>query len=122
MKLQTQYIFIILSFLAACTTSAEKTTELNDPIFRECDSLIEKASLDFENGIRDYTIMGTVYATEFEMFYFEYMKEHHDVTIKASCVIDFPRECYQSAMNSLIEKELGEDIIEKTRKAAKEEF
>jgi hypothetical protein len=119
------WILLLLTILLTfgCKNKSEKQSLYDsDPFFKECDSLTKKAKLDYKNGIRDYTIMGTVYLTDFEMFYSEFMKRNYKVRMKANCVPEFPQECYESTLNYELEKEYGENFIEQTRKHAKTEF
>lgn len=117
-------ILIIFFIIFGCKINREKppTIELNGPIFIECDSLIKKAVTDFKNGIREYDILGTVEMTEFEQFYWKYMKEKYDIVIKANDQPSAIDECYAESMNDEIEKEYGEDFIDRTINEARIEY
>ncbi len=114
--------FAILIF--GCKNKREKplTLELTDPILIECDSMSKKAETDYKNGIREYTIMGLVYATELEMYYSDYMKRNYNITMKANCVPTFLDECYAQSMVFEIEEEYGENFMKLTREKAELEF
>tara|TARA_R110002050_G_scaffold298974_1_gene463408 strand:+ start:1406 stop:1783 length:378 start_codon:yes stop_codon:yes gene_type:complete len=117
------FSFLIILLIFGCKNEPEKISLYSsDPYFKGCDSLTKKAELDYKNGTRDYTIMGTVYLTEFERYYSEFMKTNHNITMKANCTPEFPQECYETSLNSMLEKEYGENFIELTRKKAKSEF
>ncbi len=88
----------------------------------ECDSISEKAKTDYENGVREYTVLGLVESTEFEMFYSNYMQQNYNISMKANCVPTMLDECYAEAMIAEIEKEYGADFIEQVREKAKVEF
>lgn len=82
--------FAILIF--GCKNNPVKTTSLesDDKIFSECDSLSKQAEIDYKNGIREYTMMGLVEVTKFEMFYSDFMKRNYNITMKANCVPNYP--------------------------------
>ena len=92
------------------------------PILIECDSMSKKAKTDYKSGIREYTIMGLVIATELEMHYSDYMKRNYNITMKANCVPSLHDECYAQSMTSEIEKEYGEDFMRLTRERAEAEY
>ena len=117
-------ILILILIILSCKNKQNETniSELNDPIFVECDSLTKKAEKDYGSGIREYTIMGTVYLTEFEKYYSDFMKEKYNITMKVNCVPNFPETCYKETLNYKIEEEYGEDFIKLTREKAVIEF
>ena len=117
-------ILLLILIIFSCKNKQNETniSEFNDPIFVECDSLTKNAEKDYQNGIREYTIMGTVYLTEFEKYYSDFMKEKYNITIKANCVPDFPKTCYEESLNYEIEEEYGKDFIKLTREKAEIEF
>ena len=107
-----------------CKNNREKspTLELTDQILIECDSLSKKAETDYKNGIREYTIMGLVEATELEMHYSDFMKRNYNITMKVNCVPTFLTECYAESMIFEIEDEYGKDFMRLTREKAEAEF
>ena len=92
------------------------------PLFMECDSINQKAKKDYQNGIREYIVLGTVYMTDFEMFYSNFMKKTHNIIIKANCSPSMIEESYAESMMDEIEKEYGENFIQLSRKNAEIEF
>lgn len=121
MKTGKQLIIVFAVIFSSCNSSTNPDVGIKDPFMDQCDSLMDLAKHDFNNGVRDYTIMGLLRATDFEIYYSDYMKTNYNIRIKASCVINFPIECYQSTLNTEIEKELGESI-EKIREELKQDF
>jgi len=118
------WILTFAIFFFGCKNNREKppTLELTDPILIECDSMSKKAETDYKNGIREYTMMGLVVATELEIHYSDYMKRNYNITMKANCVPSFLDECYANSMAFEIEEEYGEDFIKLTREKAEIEF
>jgi hypothetical protein len=92
------------------------------PMLRECDSISKLAKEDYKNGKRQHTTLGYVPYSEFEEFYSDFMLKTYNIITKASCSIDFNDECYYNSMNREIEKEYGENFMDKSRKKAKIEF
>ena len=119
------YRILILAFIIfGCKSNREKppTLDLNEPIFVECDSISKKAVIDYKNGIREYDILGTVEMTEFEQFYWKFMEEKYKIVIKANDQPSFSEECYAESMNYEVEKEYGEDFIDRTINKARIEY
>ncbi|GGG60783.1 hypothetical protein [Bizionia arctica] len=118
------WILTLTMLIFGCKNNQEKqpTLELADPILIECDSMYEKAEADYKNGIKEYTIMGLVYATELEMYYSDFMKRNYNITMRVNCVPNYPQSCYEESMNYEIEEEYGEDFMKLTREKAEMEF
>jgi hypothetical protein len=117
------FSLLIILLIFGCKNEPEKISHFSsDPYFKRCDSLTKKAEFDYKNGTRDYTIMGTVYMTEFELYYSDFMKRNYNIRMKANCTPEFPQECYETSLNSKLEKEYGGNFIELTRKKAKSKF
>lgn len=89
---------------------------------RACEAEKKTASKDFRNGKRVWTIKGTVYADDFEMFYADYVKRKYKVIITSDCTHGLFQGCYVEAMNREIEIELGSDFFEKTWQEARNEY
>lgn len=84
----------------------------------ECDSLQHLAELDFAKGLRDYTQEGTIYLTDFEMFYTNYMERRFGVRMKASCTIDVFHMCYSRRLNFKLEELYGDSFTDVAYKEA----
>ncbi|MGJ8592420.1 MAG: hypothetical protein ACSHXF_07725 [Aquaticitalea sp.] len=118
------YILTFAIVVFGCKNNPETTTSLesDDKIFSECDSISKQAETDYNNGIREYTTMGLVEATKFEIFYSDFMKQNYNIKIRANCVPTFLSQCYEQSMAFKIEEEYGEDFMQTTREKAKTEF
>ena len=119
------YRILILAFIIfGCKSKCEKppTLELTEPIFIECDSISNKAVTDYKNGIREYDILGTVEMTGFEQFYWKFMEEKYKIVIKANDQPSLSEECYAESMNHEVEKEYGENFIDRTINEAQIEY
>jgi len=92
------------------------------PILIGFDSINRKAKADYKNGIREYTVLGLVEATEFEIYYSDFMKRNYNITMKANCTPTTLAEYYAESMIYEIENEYGENFMELTRIKAEKEF
>jgi hypothetical protein len=118
-----QMFFILVCFTVSCNQASDsEKVKFDISLLNTCDSLRNKAIHDYNSGIKNYTIMGTVEANDFKIFYNDYMEKNFNITLSANCSPDFPGSCYQTTMNSKIEEEYGVNFIKTTRKKASIEF
>ncbi len=117
------FLFAIPFFISGCKSISEKPPSISDyPILKKCDSIGKIAKTDYNNGIREYDILGTVEVTEFDQFYWKYMQEKYNIKIKANDQPSFSEECYANSMNFEIEEEYGQYFIDRTIEDAKIEY
>ncbi len=86
-----------------------------------CIMAFDSAYRQVENGKYYYTIMGTIKGSGFDGFYYSYMKQKYNVTIRGLCTGTESEieACYVSEANRLVEEKYGKDFLRQTREEAR---
>ncbi len=118
------FIITLMLLILGCKEKSPKPPnfQFKEPILIKCDSMRHVAKTDYDNGIREYNLLGSVEMTELELFYWDYMRDKYKITIKTNDVPSFLEECYAESMNDEVEKEYGSEFIDKTYREAEIEF
>ena len=121
------FLIILLCILANQCFAQEDTNVIPSPpelppIITSCDSISDIAKTDYDNGKRQYTIMGMVELDDFQLFYNDYMESKYNIDIRANCMPQFLDDCYNAGMMTRIEEQYGVNFITNSYEEARKEF
>ena len=113
---------ILLSNFTGCKETTEKVAKRD---VASCETGIEKAIQDANNGKYKLLSYGLVNYDDlqFQIFYERYVEKRYGIKIgNGGCKVYEESECYSNKMQELIFNKFGKDIFEKAQAKAKIEY